>query len=136
MRKIEIDPRKNRLYLIMDTADKLELKQFVEKIEKVCRSLVPGFSCVVAFTNGGPVKQRDEDLLFHIEDLIYAYGAKKVVRVRKNGNIFDLLSQRTLNMQPTYFAGNAASIEEAEKILDNMKSKRVRETQPLEIFSG
>jgi len=136
MHEIDIDQRKNRLYLIMNSSDRVEIKSCVEKIEEACKILVPGFTCIVAFPKNGTLKQRDEDLLFHIEDLIYAYGAKKVVRVRRNGSAIDRFHTPMFYIQPTYFAENAATIEEAEEILDSMKIRRVSEKETSAIFSG
>ncbi|MFC1828687.1 hypothetical protein ACFL0O_03630 [Thermodesulfobacteriota bacterium] len=136
MHEIDIDQRKNRLYLIMNSSDRVEIKSCVEKIEEACKILVPGFTCIVAFLKNGALKQRDEDLLFHIEDMIYAYGAKKVVRVRRNGSVIDRFQTPMFYFQPTYFAENAATIEEAEEILDSMKIRRVSEKETSAIFSG
>ncbi|MBW1841969.1 MAG: hypothetical protein JRI75_09275 [Deltaproteobacteria bacterium] len=136
MHEIEIDQRKNRLYLIMNSSDRVEIKACVEKIEDACKMLVPGFTCIVAFLKNNALKQRDEDLLFHIEDLVYAYGAKKIVRVRKNGSAIDRFHTPMFYFQPAYFAANAATIEEAEEILDSMKTRRVREKETSAVFSG
>ena len=135
MYEIVIDQRKNRLYLSMDTGDTVEIKTCVEKIEDACRALVPGFTCVVAFLRNGSFKQVHGDLLFHIEDLIYAYGAKKIVRVREKGDILDRVSAPSFYLHPRYFTESATTIKGAEKILDGMKIRRIRDKKTSKIFA-
>lgn len=137
MNEIVIDQRKNRLYVSMDTCETGEIKRCVEKIEDACRMLVPGFTCILVFLADESAKQRHGDLLFHIEDLIYAYGAKKIVRVRKKENILDRASAPSFYLHPEYFTENAATIKEAEKILDGMKIRRINnEEKASEIYAA
>lgn len=126
MYEIVIDQRKNRIYLSIGAYDTAEIKTCVKKIEDACRVLVPGFTCIVDFLKNGSFKQVHGDLLFHIEDLIYAYGAKKIVRVRKKGDILDRVSAPTFYLHPRYLTESATTIKEAEKILDGIKIRRIR----------
>lgn len=136
MYEIVIDQRKNRLYLSTGTYNTVEIKTCVEKIEGACRVLVPGFTCIVVFLRNGSFKQVHGDLLFHVEDLIYAYGAKKIVRVRKKGDILDRVSAPSFYLHPRYLTESVTTIREAEKILDGMKTRRIRDKKTSKTYAA
>lgn len=136
MYEIVIDQKNNRLYLSMNFGEDVEIKTCVEKIEAACRSLVPGFSCIVSFLRSDAIKQVHGDLLFHLEDLIYAYGAKKIVRVRKKGTMIDRISGTSLFLHPQHFTESATTIKEAERILDGMKVRRIRDQKASKIYAA
>jgi len=66
------------------------------------------------------LKQKDLDVLFNIEDLIYAYGARKLIRVNRNRFILDQVRLAFLDIYDKKYVRNANSIQEAEIILDKI----------------
>lgn len=84
MSEIEIDIRKNRLYLTLTGWKKADMPAYVRKIESACRTLNPGFTCLTVFQKRGKLNRKDNDLFFNTTGLISAYGASKVVIIYKD----------------------------------------------------
>ena len=87
---------------------------YVDQIESACKYLAPGFTCVAILNKEGLIRQKDQDLLFNTADLVYAYGAHKIVYVRKS------------NSQIPGSVENATDIQEADDILDEKTSGRLQ----------
>ena len=117
MYTVKTDQKKNRLYIILGKSNQNRIRAYVEEIEQACRELVPGFTCLAALQNDGMLRQEDEDILFSTEDLLYAYGVSKIVRVRKNRSVFDRDRHSILDLDKIVVQ-NAKTICEAEEILD------------------
>ena len=123
MNKIEADFIKNRLYITFSESDKTEMNAYVDKIEQACKKLLPGFTCIAVFPRNEDPKQKELDLLFNTEDLIYAYGATKIVRVKKSSRTLARFRKIWLNMQSNIEVEDVTTVQEAEKILDSLSKK-------------
>lgn len=123
MHEIKADFIKNRLYIIFSESDRTEMNVYVDKIEQVCKKLLPGFTCIAVFPRNEAPKQKELDLLFNTEDLIYAYGAKKIVRVKKSGRPLARFRKIWLKIQSNIEVEDVTTVQEAEKILDSLSKK-------------
>ena len=118
MHHVHINPIKNRMYIILKDGNTSDITAYVNKIENACGDLPYNFSCVVVLDKKGIVRQSDIDLLFNTMDLIYAYGAGRIILVRKNNDDSDFFPPNLLNFKTCFTVENAMDIEEADNILD------------------
>ena len=119
MHEIKADFIKNRLYIIFRESDKAEMNAYVDRIEQVCKKLLPGFTCIAVFPRNEDPDQTELDLLFNTEDLIYAYGAMKIVRVKKSSRTLARFRKIWLKIQSNIAVEDVTTVQEAEKLLDN-----------------
>ncbi len=118
MHHVHINPIKNRMYVILKDGNTIDTSVYVNAIENACGNLVYSFSCVVVLDKKGIVRQGDIDLLFNTVDLIYAYGADRIIFVRKNNGNSDFFQANLWNFKTCFTVENAMNIQEAENILD------------------
>ena len=118
MHHVQINPLKNRMYIILKDGNTSDIRGYVNTIENACEDLPNNFSCVVVLDKKGIVRQSDIDLLFNTMDLIYAYGADRIILVRKNNGNSDFFQPNPLNFNTCFTVENAMNIQEAENILD------------------
>ena len=118
MHLVRINPAKNRMYLILKDGNTHDKTEYVNTIENACGNLADSFSCVAVFEKKGRVLQNDLDLLFNTVDLIYAYGAGRIILVRKNNGNSDFFQQDLFNLKACFMVENASDIQEAEDKLD------------------
>ena len=118
MHDVHINPIKNRMYITLKGGIKNDLKEYVDKIENACEDLPFNFSCVVVLDKKGIVRQSDIDLLFNTMDLIYAYGADRIIFVRKNNDNSNFFPSDLYHFKTCFTVENAMDIKEAEDILD------------------
>jgi hypothetical protein len=71
----------------------------------------------------GLIHQKDKDLLFSTTDLISAYGAGKIVYVKKPNDTTSSSWLTQFYIQPFIPVEIASNMEEAEAILNSWKSK-------------
>ena len=122
MHDVHINPIKNRMYITLKGGIKNDLKEYVDKIENACEDLPFNFSCVVVLDKKGIVRQSDIDLLFNTMDLIYAYGAGRIIFVRKNNDSSNFFPSDLYHFKTCFTVENAMDIQEAEAILDQRQS--------------
>jgi hypothetical protein len=122
MHHVHINPIKNRMYIILKDGNTSDMTAYVDKIENACGDLPYNFSCVVVFDKKEIVRQSDIDLLFNTMDLIYAYGADRIILVRKNNGDSDFFRPNLLNFKTCFTVENAMDIQEAENILDQRQN--------------
>ena len=122
MHDVHINPIKNRMYITLKGGIKNDLKEYVDKIENACEDLPFNFSCVVVLDKKGIVRQSDIDLLFNTMDLIYAYGAGRIIFVRKNNDNSNFFPSDLYHFKTCFTVENAVDIKEAETILDQRQS--------------
>ena len=118
MHHVHINPIKNRMYIILKDGNMSDMTAYVDKIENACSDLPYNFSCVVVLDKKGIVRQSDIDLLFNTMDLIYAYGADRIILVRKNNGNSNFFQPNPLHFKTCFTVENAMDIKEAETILD------------------
>ena len=118
MHHVQINPLKNRMYIILKDENTSDIRAYVNTIENACGDLPYNFSCVVVLEKKGIIRQSDIDLLFNTMDLIYAYGADRIILVRKNNGNSDFFQPKLLNFNTCFTVENAMDIQEAENILD------------------
>ncbi len=122
MHDIHINPIKNRMYVHLKDKNTIDTPAYVNAIENACKKLTYNFSCVAVLNKKGNVCQSDIDLLFNTVGLIYAYGAGRIILVRKKNGNFDFLQPNILNFKAYFMVENARNIKEAEKMLDQRNS--------------
>jgi len=106
------------MYITLRDGNKSDITAYVNTIENACSDLPYNFSCVVVFDKKEIIRQSDIDLLFNTMDLIYAYGADRIILVRKNNGNSDFFQPNLLNFKTCFTVENAVNIQEAENILD------------------
>jgi hypothetical protein len=106
------------MYIILEDRNYIDIAAYVDAIENACKDLTSNFSCVAVLNRKGIVRQDDIDLLFNTLDLISAYGAGKIILVRKNKNNSGFFQRKPLNFQADFTVENARNIQEAENMLD------------------
>ena len=125
MYDVQTNPVKNRLYITLGDKDYIDIPVYVNQIESACRYLAPGFTCVAVLTKKGLIRQKDQDLLFNTADLIYAYGARKIVYVSKPNHNSELFQRSLMNFQLAATVENVTNIQEADEILDERTPGRL-----------
>lgn len=118
MHDVQINPIKNRLYINFGDGDYIDNTAYINAIENACRKLGFNFSCVAVLNKKGIVCQSDIDLLFNTVDLVSAYGADKIILVRKNNDNPGFFQRNLMYFQADLTLENAKNIQEAENILD------------------
>ena len=118
MHHVHINPLKNRMYITLRDGNKSDITAYVNTIENACGDLPYNFSCVVVFDKKEIIRQSDIDLLFNTMDLIYAYGAGRIIFVRKNNDNSNFLPTDLYHFKTCFTIENAMDIKEAETILD------------------
>jgi hypothetical protein len=118
MHQVHINPIKNRMYVILKDAKVNDITAYVNAIENACGDLADNFSCVAVLDKKGCVRQNDLDLLFNTVDLIYAYGAGRIVLVGKNDVNSDFFQQNLFSLKACFTIENAGDIQEADDRLD------------------
>jgi predicted transglutaminase-like protease len=106
------------MYIILKDGNTSDVKSYVNRIENACGDLPYNFSCVVVLDKKSIVRQSDIDLFFNTVDLIYAYGADRIILVKNNNNDFDFFQTNLLNFKTCFTVENAMDIQEAEYLLD------------------
>jgi hypothetical protein len=106
------------MYVILKDGNPSDITAYVNAIENACKNLAYNFSCVAVLDKNGVVRQSEIDLLFNTVDLIYAYGAGRIILVRKNNGDSDFFQPNLLNLKAYFTVENAMDIQEAENILD------------------
>ena len=123
MLDVQINPIKNRLYITLRDSNYIDFTAYVNQIENACKYLVSGFTCLTVLNREGILRQSDKDLLFNTADLVYSYGAGKIVNVKKSNNSKGFLRRRLIGFQADFPIENAENIRQAEEILDGEKYK-------------
>ena len=126
MYDVQTNPIKNRLYITLGDKDNIDIPEYIDEIETACRYLAPGFTCVTVLTKKELIRQEDQDLLFHTVDLVYAYGARKIVYVSKPNHNSELFQQSLINFQLAATMENVSNIQEADQILDERRLGRLQ----------
>ena len=122
MHHVHINPLKNRMYITLRDGNKSDITAYVNTIENACGDLPYNFSCVVVFDKKEIIRQSDIDLLFNTMDLIYAYGAGRIIFVRKNNGNSNFFPHDLYHFKTCFTIENAMDIQEAEAILDQRQS--------------
>jgi len=122
MPDVKVNASKNRLYITLENWDPTHMFAYVQNIESACRVLSSGFSCLMVLRKNGLIHQKDKDLLFSTTDLISAYGAGKVVYVKKPNDTTSTSWLTQFYIQPFIPVEFASNVEEAEGILNSWKS--------------
>ena len=118
MHYVHINPIKNRMYVILKEGNSNDITEYVNIIESACGDLAYNFSCIAVLDKKTGVRQNDLDLLFNTVDLIYAYGAGRIVLVGKNNTDADFFQQNLFNLKACFAVENARDMQEAEDKLD------------------
>jgi hypothetical protein len=113
------------MYIFLNDGNVSNTTAYVNAIENACRDLAFNFSCVAVFDKKGIVRQSDIDLLFNTMDLIYAYGAGRIILVRKNSDDSSFFQPDLLHFQVGFTVGNAGDVREAENILDQKRQSMI-----------
>jgi len=90
------------------------------------------FTCLIVLKKNGLVRQKDKDLLFSTTDLISAYGAGKIVYVRKTSDNPYAPRPNPFKFQTFVPVEHAVTIKEAENILDG----KTPQTKSLKAFQA
>lgn len=122
MPDVKVNASKNRLYITLEEWDPTHMVGYVQNIESACRVLSSGFSCLMVLRKNGLIHQKDKDLLFSTTDLISAYGAGKIVYVKKPNDTTSSSWLSQFYIQPFIPVEIASNMEEAEAILNSWKS--------------
>ncbi|CAB5111266.1 hypothetical protein D3OALGA1CA_2041 [Olavius algarvensis associated proteobacterium Delta 3] len=121
MHLVKPDPEKNRLYITIGEANRVEIEAALESVEVSCKKVTAGFTCIFHFTEGALLLPSDQDLLFKIQGALVSGGLKKAVYVRNQGSVLGRLQLEMLHMNSSCPATNALTLDEAEIILNNGK---------------
>jgi hypothetical protein len=117
MYKIRTDFHRNLLYVFLNSSEETNIPEFVTKIEHICYKLIPGFACILVLPKDPSLLNKDRNFICNTGNLIYAYGADKIVGVIDKKNISDSSNVVRLDFAAGVKFKNAYSIKEAERIL-------------------
>lgn len=120
MNEIRADIRKNRIYICLEHGNRDEVRGIVNDIEKECKKLQRGFSCLTDIRNYTPISENDEDLLIQAQIILWQAGMTKVVRVINSAfERGQMQLERASRLSAGYSAAAADTIEDAEEFLDS-----------------
>lgn len=119
MLEVKVDLLKNRLYITLGRIQKNKVKNAHEVVGKAAKKLAPGFTCVTRIFDARDIDQNDIDEIKKIQVMLADLGMAKAVRIgMEDGKV--LLNQ--VGENATYVAAEAATLDQAEKILDRWES--------------
>ncbi len=119
MFEVKANPEKNRLYITLGKGNENDIRTLVKEITKSVASLSEGFSCLVDIRNMD-INYTEKEL-FTMELIMGGLVDAKmgrVVRVVSKNNKISQMKMEKESRALGYRARPAATIEEAEKILD------------------
>jgi len=119
---LKSDRVKNRLYLKLDGLfSEDDVKSAGGQIIREARLLRPGFDIINDISGFKPVKPEASAHIAHIQEEVMKLSVGRIVRVVGNNALGKMQLSRT-SREAGYNALNAATLQEAEKLLD-MKEK-------------
>ena len=120
MLEIKVDVLKNRLYLTLGRVRKDKVADSSRKIEEEIHRLDPGFSCITRILDVRDIDENDVLEIIKIQDLLTEKGMARAVRigVDKGKELID-----TIGEDGSYVTLTADSLEEAEKMLDELDER-------------
>lgn len=118
MHKIHADMEKNRLYISLGESNGQDIRSVIDDACKACKALASGFTCLIHFRRGTLLRREDEGVIFALQDALCTQGVKKAAYVRQEGSVIGRFQFEMLHIHSECPAEDAASLEEAEAILD------------------
>lgn len=119
MYNVRIDKEKNRLYLTANEIYRREAKEFAELIERECKKLKPGFTCITDLRRQKRQIGKIDRIICDVKTLLANAGMKKVVRIVNPGSPdIELQFEAISVLNVGYSAYTTTSMEIAEEILD------------------
>ena len=114
------DPKKNRLYIVLDNVDRMALSAMVRDLSAACRRLVPPFTGLADLRKAGKEFFRDDnlDLIEYARHTLHAAGMERMVRVVTPDLLETAQVQDTKSADPGYEVDYAFARDRAEKMLD------------------
>ncbi|MGD8368346.1 MAG: hypothetical protein PVG78_11925 [Desulfobacterales bacterium] len=119
MYEIRADTGKNRLYINVGESNGDGMSSFVGDVDRACRQLGAGFTCLIHFMPGILLHRREEDLIFRLQNILRSYGVQKTVYVRPEGSVLGRFQLEMLHIHSDCPGKNACSLEEGEAILNS-----------------
>ena len=121
MHEVKADLNKNRIYITIGKIDsEAEMKSIVDEVKFECRKLKKAFTCLTDLRNYEYQDEIFEHYIKEAQEALLAAGMLKVVRVHRKVGVLGHLQFETVSLDLGYRAKNVTSIEEAEKILDEV----------------
>lgn len=116
--EVRADLRKNRLYITFTGffSDQL-MQEACAKVESEARRLKPGFSIITDITRCKPATPRGTEFIHRTQAFLAKNGVGRVVRITAPDNVI-IKFQFQRRSEGLYRADTAASVEEAERLLD------------------
>ena len=121
MYKNQAQLAKNRLYLVLKgKADLAELQAWSDDLLTEARKLKPGFSVVSDILNVEPTTEEGRLIIQDTQKKAKALGMGNVVRLTKGANPITANQWQRSSRAVGYVALEAATIEEADRLLDQL----------------
>ncbi len=119
MYEVRIDKVKNRLYLSANEIFRREAREFAEIIERECKKLKPGFTCITDLRRYKRQIGKVDRIIHDVQALLAKAGMKKVVRVVSPESAeVELQFEAISVLKIGYSAYTTTSMKIAEEILD------------------
>jgi len=119
MLEVKVDLLKNRLYITVGRIQKNKVNNAHEVVGKAANKLTPGFTCVTRIFDARDIDENDIHQIKKIQAMLADLGMAKAVRIgMADGK--QLLNQA--GKEAAYDADDAATLEQAEQILDNWEA--------------
>ncbi len=123
MYEIKVDTQKNRLYVILKGfMDQEEAKNAANEVTRQSMLLTPGFDILTDISEFSPVSPEAAEEVKRAQGMLFRRGAKRVVRVVKNVLSSMQFKRTQKEAGAKYEVLTAASVEEAEQMLDTLNS--------------
>lgn len=121
MHEVKIDQEKNRLYITIGKLDdREEIEATIHDIKTACKQLKPGFGCLTDLREYELISEEDEHHIYEAQKIMVEAGLSNVVRVvKKFGYLGHYQFDKTAKAAG-YHARNVSTIDEAEKLLDEI----------------
>lgn len=121
MFEIESDPDKNRLYIRIEEVSEADIRKFVKDMTHHVMRLKTGFTCLVDIRNMS-LRYTEKEVFFMGITMgwLIDMGMGKVVRLVSRTNKISQVKMENESRSLGYRAKPVYSIEEAEKVLDEL----------------
>jgi hypothetical protein len=118
MLEVKVNLLKNRLYITLGRLQKNKVKNAYDVVEKAAKKLSPGFTCITRIIDARDIDQNDIEEIQRIQLMLGDLGMTKAIRIgMADGK--QLLNE--VGKKAAYGASDAATLDQAEQILDNWK---------------
>ena len=121
MYDIKTDTKKNRIIITIGKMEnETEIKALAQSVKTACEKLKKGFTCITDLRKYDVMDDKFETYVQETQAAMVQAGLSEVVRVRREMGLLGHFQFDNASSAVGYHAQNVTTMEEAEKILDEI----------------